>query len=214
MSSAASAPAAAILPGRGGVGGALSDAFWRNPKLLLLRHADASAAVARHHLSWQPVSPCSSRVSFRSTNSPVFVVREFTLKTYGELLRPSNLDIIVRTVTMAALVTIASAIIAFPIAYFAARYARGRWKAVFYLGVMLPLWSSYLVKIYAWKLILAKEGILNWLFETLHLTFHPRRLACPSDRRRELPVGKSDRDVPGLCLRLAAVHDPSGASRA
>ena len=65
---------------------------------------------------------------------------------------------------MAALVTLASAVIAFPIAYYAARYARGRWKALFYLGVMLPLWSSYLVKVYAWKLILAKEGILTWLF--------------------------------------------------
>ena len=70
---------------------------------------------------------------------------------------------------MAALVTLASAVIAFPIAYFAARYARGKWKALFYLGVMLPLWSSYLVKIYAWKLILAKEGILTWLFAKLHL---------------------------------------------
>ena len=64
---------------------------------------------------------------------------------------------------MAALVTLASAVIAFPIAYYAARYARGEWKALFYLGVMLPLWSSYLVKVYAWKLILAKEGILTWV---------------------------------------------------
>jgi putative spermidine/putrescine transport system permease protein len=70
---------------------------------------------------------------------------------------------------MSALVTIAAAIIAFPIAYYAARYAKGRWKAVFYIGVMLPLWSSYLVKIYAWKLILAKEGILNWFLGKLHL---------------------------------------------
>ena len=93
--------------------------------------------------------------------------REFTLATYAELLQPANLDIIVRTVTMAALVTLASAVIAFPIAYYAARYARGRWKALFYLGVMLPLWSSYLVKVYAWKLILAKEGILTWLFGKL-----------------------------------------------
>jgi putative spermidine/putrescine transport system permease protein len=68
-------------------------------------------------------------------------------------------------------VTIASAIVAFPIAYYAARYAKGKWKAAFYLGVMLPLWSSYLVKVYAWKLILAKEGILNWIFAKLHLTF-------------------------------------------
>ncbi len=99
------------------------------------------------------------------------VVHELTLKTYGELLRPYNLDIILRTVAMAASVTVAAAIVAFPIAYFAARYARGKWKALFYVGVMLPLWSSYLVKVYAWKLVLAKEGILNWIFAKLHLTW-------------------------------------------
>jgi putative spermidine/putrescine transport system permease protein len=60
---------------------------------------------------------------------------------------------------MAAAVTLTAAVIAFPISYYAARYARGRVKALFYLAVMLPLWSSYLVKVYAWKLILAKEGI-------------------------------------------------------
>ena len=72
---------------------------------------------------------------------------------------------------MAAAVTVAAAIIAFPIAYFAARYATGKWKALFYIGVMLPLWSSYLVKVYAWKLVLAKEGILSWVFAKLHLTW-------------------------------------------
>ena len=70
---------------------------------------------------------------------------------------------------MAALVTLASIAIAFPIAYFAARHARGRWKALFYLAVMLPLWSSYLVKIYAWKMILAKEGIVSWAAGGLRL---------------------------------------------
>ncbi|HTN98780.1 MAG TPA: ABC transporter permease, partial [Nordella sp.] len=68
-------------------------------------------------------------------------------------------------------VTLAAALIAFPIAYYAARYARGRWKAFFYLAVMLPLWSSYLVRVYAWKLILAKEGIITWLAGKLHLTW-------------------------------------------
>jgi putative spermidine/putrescine transport system permease protein len=63
------------------------------------------------------------------------------------------------------MVTLACAVLAFPIAYYAARYAKGPWKAAFYLGVMLPLWSSYLVKVYAWKLILAKEGILGWAAE-------------------------------------------------
>ena len=99
------------------------------------------------------------------------VKQEFTLSTYAELLRPSNFDIITRTVAMAAAVTVASAVIAFPIAYYAARYARGKWKALFYIGVMLPLWSSYLVKVYAWKLVLAKEGILTWAFAKLHLTW-------------------------------------------
>ncbi|MCQ2006397.1 ABC transporter permease [Rhizobium sp. NRK18] len=95
---------------------------------------------------------------------------QLTLSTYAELFRPSNFDIIRRTVVMAALVTIASAFLAFPIAYYAARYAKGRWKAFFYLGVMLPLWSSYLVKIYAWKMILAKEGIISWVADKLHVT--------------------------------------------
>ncbi len=90
------------------------------------------------------------------------IVHEPTLKTYGELLQPANLDIILRTVLIATMVTVLAAIIAFPIAYYAARYARGRTKALFYLAVMMPLWSSYLVKIYAWKLLLAKEGAVGW----------------------------------------------------
>jgi putative spermidine/putrescine transport system permease protein len=96
--------------------------------------------------------------------------RHFTLKTYAELLQGANVDIIVRTVVMAAAVTVTAAIIAFPIAYYAARYAHGRIKALFYIAVTLPLWSSYLVKVYSWKLILAKEGILNWFVERTGLT--------------------------------------------
>ena len=91
------------------------------------------------------------------------VVRELSHASYAELLGGrANFDIILRTVLMAAAVTLACAVLAFPIAYYAARYARGGAKALFYLAVMLPLWSSYLVKVYAWKLILAKEGIVSW----------------------------------------------------
>lgn len=97
--------------------------------------------------------------------------REFTLSTYRELLRPANIDIIVRTLVMASTVTLAATLVAFPIAYYMARYAKGRVKAAFYLGVMLPLWSSYLVRVYSWKLILAKEGILGWVIAKLHLTW-------------------------------------------
>jgi putative spermidine/putrescine transport system permease protein len=50
-----------------------------------------------------------------------------------------------------------------------ARFASPRAKAFLYLAVLLPLWSSYLVRVYAWKLILAKEGILNWFVELVHL---------------------------------------------
>jgi putative spermidine/putrescine transport system permease protein len=98
------------------------------------------------------------------------IVREFSLKTYAELLRPSNLDIVLRTVLMAASVTIVSALIAFPIAYYAARFARGWVKGLFFIAVMLPLWSSYLVRVYAWKLILANEGVLNWSVDKVGLT--------------------------------------------
>jgi putative spermidine/putrescine transport system permease protein len=95
----------------------------------------------------------------------------FTLSTFAQLFQRANFDIIARSVLMAGAVTLASAVIAFPVAYYAARYARGKWKAFFYLAVMMPLWSSYLVKIYAWKLILAKEGILTWLAETTGLAW-------------------------------------------
>ena len=100
-----------------------------------------------------------------------FIVYEFTLSTYAELLRLSNMDVILRSLTMAVAVTLGCAALAFPISYYAARYARGKWKALFYLLVMLPLWSSYLVKVYAWKLILAKEGIVSWIAGQLHLTW-------------------------------------------
>lgn len=99
------------------------------------------------------------------------IVREPSLKTYGELLSPSNLDIIIRTVSLSAVVTLLSAVIAFPIAYYAARYARGRVKALFYIAVMMPLWSSYLVKVYAWKLLLAKEGVIGWIMAKLGLAW-------------------------------------------
>ncbi len=98
------------------------------------------------------------------------VVYEFTLRSYAELLtNRANLDIILRTVSMAAAVTLGAALIGFPIAYVMARYATGRAKALFYLAVMLPLWSSYLVRVYAWKLILAKEGVVSWAFAEANL---------------------------------------------
>ncbi|MGH6960431.1 MAG: ABC transporter permease, partial [Dongiaceae bacterium] len=99
------------------------------------------------------------------------IVHEITLQTFAELLTAANLGVIWRTTGMAALVTVACVVIAFPIAYYMVRYAGVRTKALFYLAVMLPLWSSYLVRVYAWKLLLAKEGIITWVLEQLHLTW-------------------------------------------
>ena len=158
--------APATFPAKG-LADHLTALFWRRPRLLL-------GLLLTPPLLWLGVVYLGSLAalmwqSFYSIDEFSGMVKpEFTLKTYAELLRPSNFDVILRTVLMSAAVTIGCAIIAFPIAYFAARFARGRWKAVFYLGVMLPLWSSYLVKVYAWKLILAKEGIITWASEATH----------------------------------------------
>jgi putative spermidine/putrescine transport system permease protein len=97
------------------------------------------------------------------------IIREFSLRTYQDLATPSHLDIVLRTVGMAAAVSVASALIAFPFAYYMARYASVRTRGLLYLAVMIPLWSSYLVRVYAWKLILADEGIVTWFFNGLGL---------------------------------------------
>lgn len=161
--------APAILPAKGAAD-RLTGTFWRRPNLLLL-------LIITPPLLWLGVVYLGSLAalllqSFYSIDEFSGVVKEeFTLKTYAELFRAQNLDIILRTVVMATAVTLACAILAFPIAYYAARFAKGPWKAAFYLGVMLPLWSSYLVKVYAWKLILAKEGILGWAAEGTHTSW-------------------------------------------
>jgi putative spermidine/putrescine transport system permease protein len=99
------------------------------------------------------------------------VVREPSLNTYRQLFTVANGDVILRTTLMAGAVTLAAVLIAFPLGYYMVRYAGARTKAVLYLGVMLPLWSSYLVRVYSWKLILAKEGIITWLAGKLHITW-------------------------------------------
>lgn len=97
------------------------------------------------------------------------IVRHFTLATYSQLFTRANMDIVLRTAGMAATVTITTAILAFPLSLYIAKYASRHSKSLLYLAVLLPLWSSYLVRVYAWKLILAKEGILSWFFNALGL---------------------------------------------
>ncbi len=98
------------------------------------------------------------------------VVRDFTLRSYVDLFTRPHMEIFARTVAMAAAVTLVSALMAFPLAYYTVRYTSARLKAILYLLILLPLWSSYIIRVYSWKLILAKEGIISWFVGQLGLT--------------------------------------------
>lgn len=93
-----------------------------------------------------------------------------TLDNYRALLIPANFDVIGRTACMAAAVTVASALMAFPLAYYMARHARGWQKGFFYVAVMLPMWASYIVKAYSWTVILAKGGLVYWFYRSFGLS--------------------------------------------
>lgn len=101
---------------------------------------------------------------FTMTVSPTL-----TLANIAALFSPTNYDIIARTVVMAVCVTLFSAMLAFPIAYYMARYTRGKQKAFFYVAVMMPMWASYIVKAYAWTLLLSRDGVIQWFLRHLGL---------------------------------------------
>ncbi|WP_265288434.1 ABC transporter permease [Verminephrobacter eiseniae] len=99
------------------------------------------------------------------------VTHELTFDNFKTLItEPVNLDIFWRTFSMSVAVTIACTLLGYPLAYYMARYADGRIKGLMYVGVMLPMWASYIVKAYAWTVILSKEGVANWLVSGLGLT--------------------------------------------
>jgi len=163
----AAAPAVALAPQAGRLG-RLSTWLYLRPRVVLL-------LLLVPPLLWLGIVYLGSLLAllaqsfFYVDDFSGLVVYEPTLATFAELFTPTNLTIILRTVLMAAIVTLISGAIAFPLAYQMARFSTPRTKAIFYLAVMLPLWSNYLVRVYAWKLILAKEGVITWLFERLSL---------------------------------------------
>ena len=109
---------------------------------------------------------CSSPRSGTWTRSRGEVVKDYSL---AELPRRSEGDvyrtIALRTVAIAAAVTVTDALLAFPIAFYMAKVASPRTRALLVVAVLMPLWSSYLVKVYAWRTILSEEGILNWALD-------------------------------------------------
>jgi putative spermidine/putrescine transport system permease protein len=90
------------------------------------------------------------------------LVHSWTLDNFKTLFTvPAYRTIALRTIGIAAAVTVTDAILALPFAFYAARIASKRLQSALFVAVLIPLWSSYLVRVYAWRLILAKDGIVN-----------------------------------------------------
>jgi len=147
---------------------ALSNLLWRRSRLYLL-------LLLGPPLAWFGLVYLGSLLALLAQSVWTFddftmgVTRDLTLANYRALLDPANLDVVLRTVAMAAAVSVASALIAFPVAYYMARYARGWRKGFFYIAVMLPMWASYIVKAYAWTVILSRGGVFYWAVDRLGL---------------------------------------------
>jgi putative spermidine/putrescine transport system permease protein len=93
-----------------------------------------------------------------------------TLDNYIKLLTRTVYQVItLRTVGMALLVTVTTAVLAFPIAFYMARFASPRVRGTLVIATTLPLWAAYVAKVYAWRLILSPEGVVNWFLEPLGL---------------------------------------------
>jgi putative spermidine/putrescine transport system permease protein len=98
------------------------------------------------------------------------VVQEYGIDNFRTLVENDVYrTIALRTVLIAAAVTVTDAILAFPIALYMAKFASRRTRGLLVVAVLMPLWSSYLVKVYAWRIILAEDGILNWALEPFGL---------------------------------------------
>jgi putative spermidine/putrescine transport system permease protein len=99
------------------------------------------------------------------------IVHNWTFENFSDILDWSGpyLRIAGRTIGIAAAVTVLDAILAFPLAYYLARVAKPKTRTLLLIAVLLPLWSSYLVRIYAWRTILGHDGALNWTLNKIGL---------------------------------------------
>ena len=144
--------------------------LWRRPWLkalgLLALPLAAFAIVYLGALAVLFISSFWTISSFTAT-----VEHTWNLANYRQIFDTSQpyLRIAGRTVGIAAAVTLTDAVLAFPLAYFMARLASKRTRAILFVMVLLPMWASYLVRIYAWSTILAHGGAINWGLNKLGL---------------------------------------------
>jgi putative spermidine/putrescine transport system permease protein len=98
------------------------------------------------------------------------IEQTFTLDNFKDVVSTDVYrDVTVRTVLIAAAVTVTDALLAFPIAFYMAKIAGSRMRSFLIVAVLMPLWSAYLVKAFAWRGILSEEGVLNWALDPLGL---------------------------------------------
>ena len=110
-----------------------------------------------------------SQSVFTFDDMSMSVVAEFTTANFEGLMVPANMDIVLRTLGMAIAVTLGTVVIGFPMAYYMAHHASPAEKGFFFVGVMLPMWASYIVKAYAWTVLLAQGGVIYWVLDALGL---------------------------------------------
>jgi putative spermidine/putrescine transport system permease protein len=99
------------------------------------------------------------------------LIKGFSFDNYKELINtPVYKDVALRTIGIAAAATVTDAILAFPIAFYMAKVASPRMKGLLVVAILMPLWSFYLVKVYAWRTMLSSGGIVNWALDPLGLS--------------------------------------------
>jgi putative spermidine/putrescine transport system permease protein len=147
----------------------LAAALWRRPRLQL-------SLLLAGPVGWLVIA-------YLGSLAVLFVAAFWHLDTFsGQVVQGFSLDnfrtlieggvyhsIVLRTVLIAAAVTVTDALLAFPIAFYMAKVASHRMRALLVIAVVMPLWSSYLVKVYTWRIILAEDGVLNWFLDPFGL---------------------------------------------
>jgi putative spermidine/putrescine transport system permease protein len=105
--------------------------------------------------------------AFWTTNSFTSqVVKVWSTDNFHELLTtPVYRQVVLRSIGVALAVTVLCAVIAFPLAFYTARVARPKWRPLLVVAILTPLWASYLVKVYAWRLILSEGGLADWVLK-------------------------------------------------
>jgi putative spermidine/putrescine transport system permease protein len=157
-------------PPRAAPGRRLSTFLYRRPRLRL-------AALLATPIGWLGIAYLGSlavlfvAAFWQLDPLATHVVHEFSLDNFRTLVEePVYRTITLRTLGTAIAVTMTDAILAFPIAYYMARVATPRVRAALVVAVLTPLWASYLVKAYAWRIILQEDGVLNWALDPVGLS--------------------------------------------